>query len=314
MIPISIFFFFLIFYLHLKYYDQLFLFNYYKGAKIEFLDKYITDIEDLSSELETFIIKESYFDLENVLFFDIYFRELTSLGLLDNSSGIIFPEIHNKSEKMYNELDDFYKSINVNNIYSVPEDQANIYIDKRNDSLKELAKIYFYMLPTINYGAYFNGVNIYKTYLIAYEFNENYNIENNELYFSFPKSNINFNDNDHNFLIINGYLNPIISKDQFTQSKLINNTFYDQNFFIKLDYDFRISSNLKEKYSSFTTFGHLNKESDNNIFKSLIIASLLNINKNNKHFVIEIIFYLEQKILMGIQLNIVLLLLEMRHL
>ena len=294
-IPISIIFFVFIFFFHLKYYDHLFLFNYYKGVKIEFLDNYITEIEDLSSELEIFIIKESYIDLENILFFDIYFRELASLGLLDDSTEITFPEIHDKSENIYNEIDEFYKSIDFNNIYSVPEDQANNYIDKRNDSLKELAKIYFYMLPIITYGAFFNGINIYKTYLVAYEFNENYNVKNKELYFSFPKASKKFNDNDDNFLIINGYLNPLVSKAQFTQSELINNTYYDQNYFIKLDYDFRISSNLKEKYSSNTTFGHINKEYDSSILKSLIINSLLNINKNNKHYVIEIIYYLEQK-------------------
>jgi len=44
----------------------------------------------MHSELETFLIKEIYLDGENIVFFDIYFRELSSIGLLDNSSENIF--------------------------------------------------------------------------------------------------------------------------------------------------------------------------------------------------------------------------------
>ena len=293
-IPFSILFILLIFFIQLNFFDNLFRFNYFKGVKEEFYDRYIVEIDDLHSELDTFIIKESYIDVENILFFDIYFRELSSLGLLDNSNENIFPDIHYNSNSLYSEIDEYYKSINLNSIYSIPNDQANQYIDKRDDSLKELAKIYYYMLPSINYGIYFTGVNIYQTFLIAYEYNENNNVENEELYFSFPKSNQIVEQYNHNFLINHGYLNPKISKNQYNYSKLINNTYFNENYFQRQDFDFRRLSKFDDEFHTLMNFGHLNKENNGNISKSLIITSQLNINRKNKHYVISIIFYLEQ--------------------
>ena len=84
LIPVSFLFIFLIVWLHLKFYDDLFRFNYYKGVKEEFLDRYITEIIDMQSTLQTLIIKENYLDFENLLFFEIYYNELISRGLLDD--------------------------------------------------------------------------------------------------------------------------------------------------------------------------------------------------------------------------------------
>ena len=162
LIPLSLLFIFLIFYIHLKFYDTLFRFNYYKGVKEEFLDLYITEIDDMHSELETFLMKENYFDVENLLFFEIYFKELISIGLLDNSSEKIFPDINGESESLYKLIDDFFASGLLANtpIYTIPQETAKQYLDNRNDSLKELAKIYYYMFPIINYGAYFTDLLI----------------------------------------------------------------------------------------------------------------------------------------------------------
>ena len=140
----------------MKFYDKLFRFNYYKGVKEEFLDLYITEIDDMNSELEAFLIKESYLDIENILFFEIYFRELISIGILDNSSEKIFPDINNESEIMHKELDLFYEKMNLNTRFCIEKNESKVFIDNRNDSLKELAKIYYYMLPIINYGVYFS--------------------------------------------------------------------------------------------------------------------------------------------------------------
>ena len=96
LVPISLLFIFLIFYLHIRFYDELFRYNYYKGVKEEFLDGYITEIDDMQSTLEILIIKENYLDFENLLFFEIYYSELISLGLLDEEN-YTFPGIANSS-------------------------------------------------------------------------------------------------------------------------------------------------------------------------------------------------------------------------
>ena len=162
LVPISVLFIFLIFFLHIKFYDELFRYNYYKGVKEEFLDGYITEIDDMQSTMEILIIKENYLDFENLLFFEVYYNELISLGLLDEPD-YTFPGIAHDSETLYQ----YYQNDTDNLDYTIPKDEAEKYLDNRNDSLKELAKIYYYMLPVINYGYKFMGVIINQTYLVA---------------------------------------------------------------------------------------------------------------------------------------------------
>jgi hypothetical protein len=298
LIPISIIFIFLIFFIHIKFYDTLFRFNYYKGVKEEFLDLYITEIDDMHSEIEAFLIKESYLDMENIKFFDIYFRELVSIGLLDDPIEKIFPDIHYEADKMYKELDDFYIYLELKLRYSVPEEEAKEYIDERNDKLKEFAKIYFYLLPVINYGIYYTTVNIDQTFLIAYEYDNDRNIIGDELYFAFPRGNTE-QSTKHNFLRTHGLLNPNVSINKYEHSELINGSYYKENFFQKQDSDFRYASSFNEEFWSNITFNHLNYEINGNITKSLLMTLQLNINRNkngeNRHFIINIIYVLEQK-------------------
>ena len=279
LVPVSILFIILIFYIHLK---------------EEFLDHYITEIDDMHSELETFLIKESYLDLENILFFEIYFKELSSIGLLDNSSEKIFPDIHKYSD-IYKELDYFYNLYNMSIQYSINEEDAIYYVDERNDSLKEFAKIYYYMLPVINYGIYFSGVYLDQTFLIAYEFDkEERNIEKEELFFAYPKIKQYFN-KGNNFKPIHGYLSPKVSKTKYERPEMIENRYYNDNFFIKQDWDFRNFINLDQESWSIISFNHLNIENNGNITKNLDITLQLNINRNDRHFIINIIFRLKQK-------------------
>ena len=296
LIPLSLLFMFLIFYIHLKFYDTLFRFNYYKGVKEEFLDLYITEIDDMHSELEIFLMKENYFDVENLLFFEIYFKELISIGLLDNSSEKIFPDINGESESLYKLIDDFFGSglLVDTPIYTIPKETAKQYLDNRNDSLKELAKIYYYMFPIINYGAYFTDLLIEQSTLIAYEFDESRNIKGDEMFFTFPRVIHPYNPG-HNFLLSHGYLNPTVSKTPFEHSEIINDTYYHENFFKMQDSDFRKFSRLEEECWSMITFSHLNYETNGNITKSLIMALQININRNNRHFIINIVYSLQQK-------------------
>ena len=300
LIPLSLIFIFLIFYIHLKFYDSLFRFNYYKGVKEEFLDLYITEIDDMHSELETFLMKENYFDVENLLFFQIYFKELISIGLLDNSSEKIFPDINEESESLYKIIDEFFSSVQLSNsaIYTIPKETAKQYLDDRNDSLKELAKVYYYMFPIINYGAYFTDLLIEQSTLIAYEFDESRNIKGDEMFFSFPRVIHPYNPG-HNFMLSHGYLNPTVSKTLYAHSDYINNSYYHENFFKMQDSDFRNLSRLEEEGWSMISFSHQNYETNGNITKSLLMALQLNINRNDRHFIINIVYTLQQKDING---------------
>ncbi len=291
LIPILFLFIFLIFFIHLTFYDRLFRFNYYKGVKEEFFDPYLTEIDDMQSEVDAFLIEENYLDLENINFFNIYFQELISIGILDDSTENIFPDIHYESNKIYQDFDNFYQNFNVYSVYSIPEDQTKEYIDKRNDSFKEIAKIYFYMFPIINYGLFFANVIIDKTFLVAYEFNNDRNIIGNELFFTFPRNSFQ-NKDRYNFMVNHGYLNPLVSRTKYEHFKLINNSYYKENFFQKQDYDFRLLSNFSEESRSYLSFGHSNYEENGNITKNLMITLQLNINRNNRHFIINIIYVL----------------------
>ena len=293
LIPISFLFIFLIFFIHLTFYDRLFCFNYYKGVKEEFVDSYITEIDDMQSEIDAFIIEENYLDVENINFFEIYFIELASIGILDNSTENIFPDIHYESNKIYQDFDNFYKGFNVSGVYSIPEEQTKEYIDERNDSFKEIAKIYFYMFPIINYGLFVTKVIIDQTFLIAYEFNNDRNIIGNELFFTFPRNSFQKNEG-YNFKVNHGYLNPLVSRTKYEHFELINNSYYKENFFEKQDYDFRLLSNLSEENWSYLSFVHSNYEENGNITKNLMITFQLNINRNNRHFIINIIYVLKQ--------------------
>ena len=64
---------------------------------------------------------------------------------------------------------------------------SNKYIDSRNDSLSELAKIYYYFYPII--ASETNSVNTFinQTFLISYSVDDNNEKEGKELYFNFPR-------------------------------------------------------------------------------------------------------------------------------
>ena len=65
LIIISIIMIILIFMIHIYFYSNLYVFNFSKVFKDEFLDLYITDIDDLNSELPPIIAKETKIEIEN---------------------------------------------------------------------------------------------------------------------------------------------------------------------------------------------------------------------------------------------------------
>ena len=70
------------------FYSDLYVFNFSKAFKDEFLDLYITNIDDLKADLTSIVIKETKIDIENQLFFQVYFKELVSVGLIDENKNI----------------------------------------------------------------------------------------------------------------------------------------------------------------------------------------------------------------------------------
>ena len=122
LVPISILFIFLIFYIHIKFYDDLFRYNYYKGVKEEFYDAYITEIDDMQSTIQMLIIKENNLDFENLFFFEVLYNELIYLGILDETN-YTFPGIAHNSEDLYK----IYQTDSVNCEYTIPKEDAKRY-------------------------------------------------------------------------------------------------------------------------------------------------------------------------------------------
>ena len=77
--PLSIITIVSLYLIHSIFYKNLFLFNFYKGVKEEFLDYYITQIDDMNAEFDSFLIKENKVDTEDQLFFEVYFQILKNI-------------------------------------------------------------------------------------------------------------------------------------------------------------------------------------------------------------------------------------------
>ena len=289
LIPFSIVATILIFIVHYIFYQNLYLFNFHKGLKEEFLDHYITEIDDMHAELIGFVTKENYLDVENQLFFEVYYKEMASIGLLNNTNKRIFPNISKYSETMYSQIETDSKDI-----FTMPQDISKKNIDDRNDSIREFAKLYYYMMPIIIYDSFRSKLFINQTFFITYEFDGNYKkIKGKELFFMLPRNKDSFNQND-NFTPNNYLLNPLVNAGHYDHSPLINNSYYEENWFMKQDNYFRESiDTTKERYSQIS-LAHLNNEYNGNISKSLIISSQQYIQSNGRHYIINIIFFLCQ--------------------
>ena len=159
LIPISIMMILLIFFIHYYFYSDLYVFNFSKAFKDEFLDLYITNIDDLKADLTSIVIKDTKIDIENQLFFQVYFRELVSVGLMNESKNFL-PSFSDYpgSTSLFSKLNNFNK---VDANFNIPEDIAkNKMEDRIYDKLGNLAKIYYYMFPHIWYA------NVLKNTLI----------------------------------------------------------------------------------------------------------------------------------------------------
>ena len=59
----------------------------------------------------------------------------------------IFPNIYQDFENLYKSYDEFNINNNINNVFRIPKKkEAEKYIDKRNDSLGKIVKLYYFFL------------------------------------------------------------------------------------------------------------------------------------------------------------------------
>ena len=159
LIPSSIILLVILLIMHYHAFEKVFKFDFYCAIKYEYLKPIITDLDDIHFDISSLEIKNTYEDLESLYFFKIYFKELISMGLLNESSNNkIYPGIADTSEILYSSLDEFQKSIKMNSFFKIPKNDSEKYIDQRNDSFSELGKLYYHMLPTISFEGYIRDI------------------------------------------------------------------------------------------------------------------------------------------------------------
>ena len=193
LIPISIAMIIAIFIIHLNFYSNLYAFNFSKAFKEEFLDLYITTIDDLKTELTAIVVKETKLDLENQLFFQVYYKELESVGFIDEGKNFLQNFSENNGTGFYSGLN---KIANIDVNFTVELDIASQKIDARDcDQLGKFAKLYYYMFPHIWYESFQMNSIINQSFFLAYEFDNN-EIKNDVLFFRFPKNSDGFTINN----------------------------------------------------------------------------------------------------------------------
>ena len=126
---------------HINLFCDIYKFNFFTAIKEEFLRYFLSDLDDINFDLNKKKVSLLFEDISNMAFFKIYFDELNSYGLLNNDPEKIFPNISLYEEDIHKSLEKF------NTIYSIPNKLSQKHIDARNDSLSELAKLYYYFYP-----------------------------------------------------------------------------------------------------------------------------------------------------------------------
>ena len=293
----------LIFFIHIHFYSNLYGFNFSKTFKEEFYDIYLTKIDDFNVELTSVIVKDTKLDIENQLFFQVYFKELASVGVLDENKNIFKSFSDNSgSTSLYSKLNNI-NNINVN--FSIHEEFAKEKIDERyDDKLGNFAKIYYYMFPFIWYESLQIKPLINQSFFIAYEVGETISFDyitwqiitirgmaSEFLYFRYPKNSVEIN---NNFAPNDYLLNPYVDYYD-THNYEYRRDYYYINWFRAIDYDFRSLSNTTG-YDFYTniSFAHINQESHCNINKTFVTCASQYIKQDNREYIIHIVFYYNQ--------------------
>ena len=296
LIPNSIAMIIIIFIIHYNFYTNLYTFNFSKAFKEEFFDEYITTIDDLKTELTAMVVKDTNLDLENQLFFQVYFEELSLAGFMDEDKNFLKDFADDEgSNTLYSGLN---KINNVDVNFTIDRDIASYIMDKRNsDKLGKVAKLYFFIFPHIWFESFQVKSIINQSFFIGYEFYSNRGFAYDPIFFRFPKNNDGFTINN-NFVPNNYLLNPqvdsVLDEELFYYMKY-NNYYQDLNWFSPIDYKFRSEININDvDLLTNISLAHLNVESDGSINKTFITYSQQYIKHENRYFIINIIFFIGQ--------------------
>ena len=285
---------------HIYLFELLYFGNYYFAIKNEYLYKMTKKVDEKLLELDTLEFQSSFDEVEELLFFNIYFKELINMGLVDdnrtNNTEIFLP-INSQTGSIYSSVNNINDRLGINNDYTISiNDDDNIFL-RSNSSLCELAKIYFYLLPSTTLEQIKQNKYLNQSFLIIYEYKNNLDkIEDeNYFYFAYPKSNSIYI-NGNNFHPGNIKTNPQIfmsNKVNFNlTSKNERNFFDEENWFSKQDFLFRNNSNNINK--SIISFEHLNYNHFGNINKTFITTLQSYIENNNKTYIINLINFFHQ--------------------
>ena len=288
LILISIIMILFIFMIHIYFYSDLYVFNFSKVFKDEFLDLYITDIDDLKTELTPIIVKETEIDIENQLFFQVYFTELAHSGIM-NVSKNFFPSFSENpgSTSLFSKLNNIK---NTDSNFEIPLDKSQQEMeDSYEDNLGNFAKIYYYMFPYIWYKSLMTNSYINQSFFTANQMDSF-----DYLFFRYPKEVIKER-LTNNFIPTDYLMNPIIG-GYFPILDIFQNDLFNRvGWAFCLVDDFSEEIN-KTKYDFLTniTLVHLNKESDGSINKTFITCAEQYIRYDNRDFIIYISFYWNQ--------------------
>ena len=183
----------------------------------------------------------------------------------------------------------------IEGFYTIPNEQAKKYIDDREDSLSEIAKLYYQFLPIISFGAFSKETYINQSYLIAYEYNnDTKDIIGDYLYFSYPRIN-NVVYNSSNFYPQSSFISPSVRNKKIEHGEKYNDTFYKENWYIGQDYNYR--SLADDINCCFVSFSNLNYNHYGILNKSNLVSMQSYFHSDNKSYIINIIFFIGQKMI-----------------
>jgi len=296
LISFSLILFLSIYFLHYFGFERIFRFDYFFAVQNEYLDYLISDLDEIDFNLSSYEIQSQFEDIDNIYFFNIYFKELISMGLLNNkTSSKIFPNISTSSSTLHHSFDKYLSENKIEGLYTIPNDQSKKYIDDREDNLSEIAKLYYQFLPIITYSGISKEIYINQSYLIAYEYNnETKDINGDYLYFSYPRIN-NVMYNLSNFYPQSSFISPFIKSKKIEHGEKYNNTFYKENWYIGQDYNYRTLAD--DIHCCFVSFSKLNYNYYGILNKSNLISMQSYYHSENKSYIINIIYFIGQRII-----------------
>ena len=301
LIPISVIMIILMYIIHVNFYSDLYVFNFSKTLKEEFLDLFITQIDDFKTELTAIVVKETKLDVENQLFFQIYFQELTSCGFLDNSDGKKIIQNFGDNEESINIFSPLNRFLDNDVNFTVDLNVVKNKIDDFYDNyLVEFCKIYYYMFPHIWYESLMMNTIINQSFFVAYEFEPESRLLMSEdaphLFFRYPKNSDGFKINN-NFIPNHHLLNPAIdiqSYGHYIMDDTDRNYYSFESWFINPDYTFRELLDVDQDLFSKISLAHMNVENDGNINKTFVTYSQQYLKYDNRHYIVNILFFQDQ--------------------